>query len=84
MTLLSTLKTKFYFRHAEILIKLLEKATEDGFKSDGNIMRATNPLMVFVITTDIMVELKERFRSLALRIDFVYQKFEAKFLAIYE
>ena len=71
-------------KHAELLIQLLEKATADGFKSDGNIMRATNPLMLFVLTTDIMLKLKERFRSLAFRIDFIYSKFEEKFVVIYE
>jgi len=66
------MQPKFYFKHAELFISVIEKSSNDGFKLNGNLLRSTNPLMLFVLITDLIMKLKLQFRSLALRIDFVY------------
>ena len=44
----------------------------------------SNPLMVLVLTTDILLNLRKQFRSLELRINFSNETFQQNFLAIFE
>ena len=44
----------------------------------------SNPLLFLVIMTDIIMKIKEQFRSLALRVDFINEQIMEKTLAIFE
>ena len=47
-------------------------------------LRMSNPLMVLVLTTDILYKLRLQFKSLELRINFFNDTFQEKFVAIFE
>ena len=71
MSILQKLQPKFLFKHADILVTILERFKTDAFKASGQITRLSNPLMLLVIMTDVVTQIKKQFRSLALRVDFI-------------
>ena len=69
------MQPKFHFRHAFQFVQLLEDAKSSIFKANGNLLLMSNPLMVLVLTTDILKKLRKQFRSLELRINFFNETF---------
>ena len=63
---------------------ILETVKNDAFKPEGSILQLSNPLMWFVLITDILKNLSDQFRSLDLRVNFVREQIQEKFIAIYE
>lgn len=84
LSLLQRLQPRFHFRHADQLVQILETAKSEAFKPEGNILRSSNPLMWLVLTTDILMKLKDQFRSLTLRVNFVNEQIQEKFIVLYE
>ena len=65
------LETRFHFRHADRLVHILEIFKDRAFRTDGNILKQSNPLMVMVLLQDLLIKIRRTFKSLSLRIDFV-------------
>ena len=53
---------------------ILETVKNDAFKPEGSILQLSNPLMWFVLITDILKNLSDQFRSLDLRVNFVREQ----------
>ena len=66
------------------MVHILETVKNDAFKPEGSILQLSNPLMWFVLITDILKNLSDQFRSLDLRVNFVREQIQEKFIAIYE
>ena len=71
LSLLQRLQPNFHFKHADLLVHILETVKNDAFKPEGSIIQLSNPLMWFVLITDILKNMSDQFRSLDLRINFV-------------
>lgn len=84
LSILQRLQPRFHFRHADRFVQIIETAKSDAFQPDGNILRQSNPLMWLVLTIDLLMKLRRQFRSLALRINFVSEQIQEKFIVIYE
>jgi len=65
------LQPSFLFQHADGLVEIFEFMNRKAFNLDGFVINNTNPIMIMVLTTDILSKIKNRFRSLSLRIDFI-------------
>ena len=83
LSLLQQLMPRFQFKHADRLVYILEIVKNQHLKSDGNIIKHSNPIMNLVIMIDLMQKMREQFSSLALRIDFINETILDKFTAIY-
>jgi len=59
LSLLQRLQPKFHFKHAFLFVQLLEDTKSSIFKAYGNLLLMSNPLMVLVLTTDILCKLKK-------------------------
>ena len=55
-----------------------------AFKADGLILKQSNPLMLVVLVTYLMQKMREQFRSLNVRIDFVNDKFQEMVASVYD
>lgn len=75
---------EFNFRNADELLAIFESLEEAAMKPDGVALRWSNPLMVMVLSLDILYVIKKQFRSLTLRVNDVIDKVRSSFIKIYE
>ena len=68
MYLMQMLSDEFHFRHAEFFVTFLE---QNAVNNPSLLTRQTNPLMLLVLTVDVLQTMHRNFRSLTLRIDAV-------------
>ena len=68
---LQRMQPSFHFRHADELVEVFEDYIHKALTPEGFLIRSTNPLMIMIQVTDILMHLKSQFRSLSLRITFV-------------
>ena len=59
LSLLQRLQPRFHFRHADQLVHILEIAKTEDLKPEGNVLRQSNPLMWLVLTTDILMKMRD-------------------------
>jgi len=56
--ILQRLKPSLRFKHADELLQLLEEQMGNALQADGFVVNNTNPLMVIVLMTDILYNMK--------------------------
>ena len=78
------MQSSFLFLHADSLIDIFENESRIAFESTGFVTNNTNPLMIFVKLKSVLIEIKARFRSLALRIDFITETMESNLLQVFQ
>lgn len=66
------------------MLTLFENLKAEVIKEDSVSLRWSNPLMVMVLSLDILQKLKLQFRSLSLRINEVTDNLRKGFVDIYE
>ena len=82
MTVVQHLQPSLQFNHAEIFVDNLERLVE---KIEDNAFLAwSNPLMVMVLTLDVLYKLRNNHGSLSLRINSVVDQLKDIFSKIYE
>lgn len=84
IALLRRFQPEFHFKHTETFIKVVEKNLAD-FDCISHVMtKATNPLMLFVLTQDLLQKLRIQFNSLSLRIMDLENEILDNMVAIFE
>ena len=84
MNLFQRLQPEFHFKHADEFVAIFETLTDAVNQPNGVLLRWSNPLMVMVLSLDVLYKLKDQFRSLALRANAVCDKMRKTFIKIYE
>ena len=84
LTLLQKLQPEFHFKHADDLIAIFETLQQAVKKPNGIILRWSNPLMVMVMSLDLIYKVRDQFRSLSLRAAAISDNMRETFIQIYE
>ena len=75
---------EFHFKHADELIAIFETLSKAVNQPNGILLRWSNPLMVMVLSLDILYKVRDQFRSLSLRASAVIDAMQGTFIKIYE
>ena len=73
----------FLFTHAEQLVSILEKL-EGKITDEAALLRWSNPLMVMVLSLDVLYKIRDSFRSLSIRVNSVTDQITSTYIKIYE
>ena len=84
LLIIQKLQSELIFKDANTLLTLFEDLKAEVIKEDSVSLRWSNPLMVMVLSLDILQKLKLQFRSLSLRINEVTDNVRTGFVEIYE
>ena len=82
MTVIQHLQPSFQFNHAEVFVDNLERLLDRA--EDNAFLAWSNPLMVMVLTLDVLFKLRGNHGSLSLRINSACDKIKDIFYKIYE
>ena len=84
LLIIQKLQSELRFEDANKMLTLFENLKSEVIKEDSVSLRWSNPLMVMVLSLDILKNLKQQFRSLSLRINEVTDNVRKSFVDIYE
>ena len=64
LNMIQRLLPEFHFKHADELIAIFETLSKAVNQPNGILLRWSNPLMVMVLSLDILYKVRDQFRSL--------------------